>query len=352
LDFIEFAYEQSESPALETINQPRDDVCSTSSARVPVRAKSNRADLPDQFSMQPAAFTVVYVFMTFRWLLFLVSFAASSAIAQIQVELKFPRLQYIAYEPVAANLVITNLAGRDVDLRDAGKQSWFGFEVTGNEAASIAPISSPSSEPLHLAAGQRVTRQINLTPLFGVHDFGTYHVRAHVYFADLNKFFYSPAKVFEITDARPIWQKTVGLPTEIGASGNARTYSLMTNRFPDHTSLYVRVEDRDSGIVYATYSLGQVIAFDQPQAEFDRANQLHVLFCAAPRSWAYARVGLNGELLSRANFSETKSRPHLVTSGDGVVRISGGMMKRAVTKEIRETTPKLSARPPNALKDE
>src|SRR2546430_11634622 len=54
-----------------------------------------------------------------------------SDVLQIQVELKFPRLQYIAYEPVVANLTITNLAGRDVDLRDARAQAWFGFEEIG-----------------------------------------------------------------------------------------------------------------------------------------------------------------------------------------------------------------------------
>jgi hypothetical protein len=111
------------------------------------------------------------------------------------------------------------------------------------------------------------------------------------------------------------------------------------------------VEDKDSGLVYATYSLGQMIAFDSPQAEFDRANQLHILYCAAPRNWAYARVGLNGELLSRATFSETKSRPHLVHAQDGVVKISGGMMNRPMTEETRANAPKLSARPPNAPRD-
>jgi hypothetical protein len=277
-------------------------------------------------------------------------FVASSATAQIQVELKLPRLQYIAYEPVVANLTITNLAGRDVDLRDAGGQPWFGFEVTGTENQSIAPVSTTATERLHVAAGKRITRKINLTPLFGVHDFGTYRVRAHVYFADLNKFFYSQTKVFEITDARPIWQKTVGVPQSDGASGNVRTYSLMSNRFPDHTSLYVRVEDKDSGIVYATYSLGRAIAFDQPQTEFDRSNQLHVLYCAAPRTWAYARVGLNGELLSRASFAETKTRPRLVHSEEGVVKVAGGMMDKAMTQETRETAPKLTAPPPDAPK--
>jgi hypothetical protein len=290
--------------------------------------------------------------MKSRWTLLCLWFLSSSAVAQIQVELKFPRLQYIAYEPVVANLTITNLAGRDVDLRDNGSQAWFGFEVTGSDGQSVSQISSVRTEPLSVAAGKRVTRKINLTPLYGVHDFGTYHVRAHIYFADLNKFFYSATKVFEVTDARPIWQKTVGVPPEEGASGNVRTYSLMTNRFPDHTSLYVRVEDKDTGMVYATYSLGQVIAFDQPQAEFDRSNQLHVLYCAAPRAWSYARVGLNGELLSRTSFAETKTRPRLVHSQDGLIKVAGGMMDTPVTQATRDAAPKLSARPPNAPKED
>src|SRR5438552_15061894 len=83
--------------------------------------------------------------------------------AQIQVDLKLPRLQYIAYEPVVATLGITNLAGRDIELHDADGQSWLGFEVTGSEGQPIAPLSAESAQPpLKIEAGQRVTRQIDL----------------------------------------------------------------------------------------------------------------------------------------------------------------------------------------------
>src|SRR5881394_3863297 len=273
---------------------------------------------------------------------------AAKAEAQIQVDLKFKRLQYIAYESVVATLSITNLAGRDIDLHNADGQSWLGFEITGNEGQPIAPISAESGQaPLKVEAGQRVTHQINLTPLYPVHDFGTYHVRTNVYFADLGKFFYSPSRVFEVTDARPIWQQTVGIPDGVAAPGDARTYLLLTNRFPDHTSLYVRVQDRDSGIVYATYSLGRSIAFEQPQAEIDRANQLHVLHCAAPRAWSYARIGLNGELLTHSSFMETKTRPRLVHSGGGEIAVHGGMIE-APAQSSSSKAPKLSARPPRA----
>ena len=274
----------------------------------------------------------------------LVLFAASSK-AQLQVELQLKRLQYIAYEPVIATLAITNLAGRDVDLHDEGGQPWFGFEITAHEGQPVGPVNlSQTQPPLKIEAGKKVTQRINLGPLYPVQDLGTYHVRAHVYFADLNKFFYSQAKVFEVTDARPIWQQTVGVPVGVGGGG-ARTYSLLSNRFPDHTSLYVRVEDKDSGVVYATYSLGRSMASDEPQVEVDRASQLHVLHCAAPRLWAYSHVDLNGELISRSTFSETKTRPRLVHTQDGDVAVRGGMMETPASQTARESVPKLSERP-------
>ncbi len=271
---------------------------------------------------------------------------------QIQVDLKFPRLQFIAYEPVIATLGITNLAGRDVDLHDADGQAWFGFEVTGAEGQLIAPLKITGEQPpLKIEAGKRVTRKINLTPLYQVHDFGAYHVRAHIYFPDLSKFFYSQTKVFEVTDARPIWQKTVGIPEGNPGPGNVRTYSLLTNRFPDHTSLYVRVEDKDSGIVFATYSLGRILSFDEPQAELDRVNRLYVLHCASPRNWAYSQIGLNGELLAHSSFMETKTRPRLTHATDGEVTVRGGMLETPAVQSARSAAPKLSERPPEMPKE-
>ena len=117
---------------------------------------------------------------------------AAGAEAQVQVDLKFKRLQYIAYEPVVATVAITNLAGRDIEIHDAEGQSWLGFEITGSEEQPIAPLSGANREaPLKIQAGQRVTRQIDLTPLYPVNEFGAYHVRTNIYFADLGKFFYS-----------------------------------------------------------------------------------------------------------------------------------------------------------------
>jgi len=301
---------------------------------------------PTRMNIFPrAGLATFYVPMRNTALFLVFCFLAGAANAQIQVQLKFNRLQYIAYEPLIATVTITNRAGRDIDLRDDSGQQWFGFEVTRNEGQSIGPAATPESPSLHIEASKTVTQKINLTPLFPIQDFGAYHVRAHVYFADLGRYFYSPAKVVEITDARPIWKQSVGVPGSNDASGDARTYSLMTNRFPDHTSLYVRVEDESRGIVYATYSLGHVIAFDEPHAEIDRGNRLHVLHCAAPRVWSYATIGLNGQLLARSTLLETKTRPHFKRTADGDVAVVGGLTESAATRAAQNAVPKLSTRP-------
>ena len=272
---------------------------------------------------------------------------AAEARAQVQVELRLPRLQFIAYEPVVATIGITNLAGRDIELHDADGETWFGFEVTGSQGQSIGPIKPVAQPPLKIGAGQHVTQKINLTPLFQVQDYGAYHVRAHIYFPDLSKYFYSQAKVFEVTDARPVWQQTVGMPEGAGP-GNARTYSLMTNRFPDHTSLYVRIANKDTGVVYATYSLGRMIIYDDPKVQIDKTNQLHVLHCSAPRTWSYSVIGLNGELVSHTTYMETKTRPRLLQTADGMVAVRGGMVEApAATTASKATVPKLSDRPQN-----
>jgi len=274
---------------------------------------------------------------------------AISARAQIQVDLKFKRLQYIAYEPVVATMTITNLAGRDIELRDHKGQPWYGFEVTGGEGRNLPPLPHPAEPALRIAAGTTVTRKINLTPIFPISDLGVYHVRANVFFADLNKFFYARAKVFEVTNARPIWQRTVGDPTAAGV----RTFSLMSNRFPDHTSLYVRVEDKENNLVYATYSLGRMISFDEPHAEVDRENRLHVLHCSAPRIWSYSVINPDGHLLKHETYSQARTTPRLRRTNDARVAVSGGILDASASPSARNASvPKISERPLNLPPDE
>jgi hypothetical protein len=88
-----------------------------------------------------------------------------------------------------------------------------------------------------------------------------------------------------------------------------------------------------------------VLAFDEPQAELDLANRLHVLHCAAPRTWSYSQIGPNGELVRHSTFLETKTRPRLRRTAEGAVAIRGGMLDAPVQAK-QNPAAKLSARPP------
>jgi hypothetical protein len=263
----------------------------------------------------------------------LIIFFAAVAQAQVHVELSFKRVQYIAHEPVVATVKISNLTGRAIELADGKGERWIGFEVNANQDRLLGPLQQDVPEPsLYLEPGKTVTRKFNLGAGFPVQELGAYHVRANVYFAELNRFYYSNTKVFHVADARPIWQSAVGIPEGTPDASGSRTYSLLSHRFPEHTSLYVRVEDKERGVVYATYSLGHMMASDEPQAKTDRANQLHVLHCTAPRTWSYSHIGLNGELLGHSSFMETRTRPHLRQRPDGIVAIRGGKLDLRVAQ--------------------
>ena len=88
-----------------------------------------------------------------------------------------------------------------------------------------------------------------------------------------------------------------------------------------------------------------VIAFDEPHAEIDRENRLHVLHCAGPRVWSYVTIGLNGQLLARSTLVETKTRPHFKRTAEGDVAIVGGMTGSAAARAAENAVPKLSTRP-------
>src|SRR5256714_14497952 len=123
-------------------------------------------------------------------LFLLFGLVAGAADAQIQVQLKFSRLQYIAYEPLLATVTITNRAGRDIDLNNDAGERWFGFEITGSDGQSIAADSSQKMEPLRIEAGQTGNQKNNNATLLPNQDFGNHQVPADVYFSDLGRLLY------------------------------------------------------------------------------------------------------------------------------------------------------------------
>lgn len=262
--------------------------------------------------------------------------------------MKLPRRLYVAYEPIIATVSVTNLTGRDVMLDEIDGQKWFSFQIeTGEER--LVPPRNPNYElaPLMIPSGQTVKRNVDLIPLYPVTDYGLYRVKASVYLPDLHRYFSSALTTFQVSEGKTLWQQTVGVPEGQPGAGEYRTFSLLSFRQPKDNMLYVRVADRDGSVIFMTQPLGRLVDAGQPQVNLDTKNRLHVLQIVGPKTYAYSRIGVNGEWFGQVMYSEVNSRPSLKRLASGEVGVAGGQMDvpRAEAVNGMLATPKLSDRP-------
>lgn len=265
--------------------------------------------------------------------------------AQLQVGMEIKRHFLMLYEPIHITVTVKNMAGRDITLADSPTQSWFGFQINRPDGEIVPPFDpNYRLSPLTIPAGQTVQRRIILNTLFPVNELGRYRIRATIYFAAMDKYFQSGAATVELSEGRTVWQATVGVPDGHEGAGGTRRYSLLSFRQADYTYLYVRVEDVDSGVIYATNPLGRVIAAIEPEAQTDQQNNLHVLQVSAAKTYLYSCISVNGQVLSNETFVSIKERPSLRAGPGGTVVVRGGQLQSS-DPAAGKTANKLSDRP-------
>jgi hypothetical protein len=271
-------------------------------------------------------------------------FLVAHARAQVVVDIFFKRSLYMRYEPIMCAVTITNQSGRALDLSDTLRNKWFGFQIETTDGRPLPPVNPDyHNEPMRIEAGQKLTRVINLAPIYPLSEFGTYRVRAAVFSPEIGRYFISPKFNIEITEGRTLWQQSVGVPPGAG-EGTTRTYTLLAHRLPNHTMLYLRVEDRDAGIVFCTTQIGRFISFGKPDVEIDAASQIHILQNSAPKTYLYSHFDVNGKILKQQGYQVFNTRPYLIKK-DNLIAVIGGVPFNANEKAPEQKMPKMSDRP-------
>jgi hypothetical protein len=271
---------------------------------------------------------------------------AAAAHAQVQVDISFRRSLYMLYEPLLCTVSIRNMTGSDLVLRDTPRNPWFSFQIETVDGRPLQPVNARHrNEPLEIPAGGTVRRPVNLTPLYPIGEFGTYRVRAVVHVADLDRFFSSPILNIEITEGRLLWEETVGVPPGHPAGGSSRTFSLFAHRLPSSTMLYLRVRDRERGIIYCTSQIGRFLSFGTPLVLFDSANEIHILHNTAPKEFLYSHFNLDGRVRSQRAYQDWGSRPVLARTTEGGVRVVGGTLFDPKATPPERELPGLGDRP-------
>lgn len=256
----------------------------------------------------------------------------------------------MAHEPITGELTIINRAGRDLIFGESGGLNWLDFNVTDGRGHLITPVQGELSErPIVLGAGQTHKQKVTINRRYPMANIGTYRVKASVAFPQINRVFETKSVTVQVTEGQPMWSQIVGVPQGHPRSGTYREYSLMTYYHGARSkSLYFRLKDSDSGMVFRTYPIGDYMSLRPPAHAIDSQNQLHVLHMSGPQAYKYTVINIDGEPISQRNlFEKGASRPELKTNSYGDVTVTGGISEEEASTPYEEQQfQRISERPP------
>lgn len=253
---------------------------------------------------------------------------AGSARAQFETQLILNKTTYLVGEPVEGTVTIINRSGSDVVMGGPHGQSWLRFEVSGPDGSQVPMMRVRADEPFVFKAGTSTRRRVYVSDTHPFSNYGNYSVGANIYYPLTQQSYVSNRVRASFTDSKAFWEKTFGVPAGLPGAGHIRRYDLVYLRDSDRTYLYLRLVDQKTDIRLMTYSLGQCILVNNPQAMLDAGNHLHVLFMTLPHVYVHVSMDPQGKLSTPTYHKESgASRPQLLASADQrTVGVGGGIL--------------------------
>ena len=247
---------------------------------------------------------------------------ALSARAQLSVELLLDQEQFLRDESVSLKVRIVNRSGQT--LRFGPDMDWLAFHIETREGKAVQSFGSlPAGNEFTLESSMVATRLVDLSSTYRFELPGRYKISAIVKIKEWNEQFPSKAKPFEIVRGTKLWEQEFGIPTESGAP-EVRKYVLQQAQYQKRLMLYVRVTDPADRFTYRCVPVAPLVSFSRPEAQVDRASNLHLLFQIGARSFRYAVFNPSAELVVRQYHEYGRSRPALRMNESGGIFVNGG----------------------------
>jgi len=258
--------------------------------------------------------------------------AATTASAQISVELVTPQDQFLVGEPLPVAVKITNRSGRP--LHFGATADWLTFGVESSEGSIVMKLSEvPVMGEFDLESSQVGTKRVDIAPHFGMTRPGRYKITATVRVKDLSIQVTGPAKSVDIINASKLWAQEFGVPGTNGAP-EMRKYTLeQASYLNSQMRLYLQLSDAADTRVIKTRELGPTVSFGHPDAQVDRLSLLHVLWQGGAQAFNYAVLDPEGNFVRREIYDDFGSRPRLTVNETGDVKVAGGT-RRTTSSEI------------------
>jgi hypothetical protein len=250
--------------------------------------------------------------------------------AQVSLAVVLDQEQYLRDESLPVKVRITNLSGQTLHL---GKEAdWLMFSVESRDGFVVRRLAeAPVAGEFDLESSLTATKRVDVMPCFGLSRPGRYTVTASVKIPQWNQELVTTPKTFDIVAGTKLREIEFGVPA-INALPEVRKYALVQANSVNQLRLYVRVTDPLEAKVFRVVPVGPLVSVSHPEAQIDKSSQLHLLFQTGARSFYYAVVNPDGELIVRQTHDYAGgSRPVLRGGVEGRVFVSGGVRRVAAS---------------------
>lgn len=233
-------------------------------------------------------------------LVFVIGLAlALNLYGQINLRCSLDNSQILRYAPVKAKVALRNNSGQ-VLLLDGGRAGGalqLEMERTDGRILNLKS-DRPLVENVRLVSGGVREFEFELTGLFELTGYGTYRLRAVLELGSV--VLSSPDVTLLIIRGFELARLRAGVAGDISGT---RLYVLEYMQTPKGETLYLRIEDDRTDVIYGVFELGQLIRSRKPELLLDEATNVHVLFQSknmlyVHKSFTPYGVGLETETIS------------------------------------------------------
>jgi hypothetical protein len=255
--------------------------------------------------------------------------AVSRTRAQVvTAQLSLEQEQFLPGETLPVTVRVVNNSGQPLHL--GAESNWLRFNVESLDAGDVVMRRGepPVIGEFNLGSSEMATKHVDLAPYFALAHAGRYRVTATVHIKEWNTDTTSPAKDFDIIDGARIWSLDFGLPVPAGVTNQppvVRKYILEeANYLKQQLRMYVLVSDQSGERILKVSAVGPMVSFSQPEAQLDRASNLHLIYQSGSRTFLYSVVNPEGNIVEQETYDYLDKRPHLGVNAAGDIVEQGG----------------------------
>ncbi len=255
--------------------------------------------------------------------------------------------EFVAGEPVIAEVIVTNHTGQELTLAGTPQQPWLTFVVTNNQGNPVSIVKPNIFGAMKIKTGESLAKRVDLTEYFLLNSQGNFAVYATI--MDPQKRFSSASTnrmLFNLNPGRTYWSQKVGVSDDKKVT-QTREMKIITFSNGQKNQIYAQVADGTTGIALRTFLLGDMLMLRKPMASIDGQRRMHVMFLSTPSMWVYCQVDSDGKLVKREiHQTAPKGDPVMMAYGDGSVRVVNSILyDPAAVAEAQSKVRKVSDRP-------